>query len=199
LTAALAAAFPFVAQAIPVQINLTNDGLPLIPPAVAYTMGEFDTLNLSFTVTNNNGQPITLSILLASQVPQGPDNSDAIVALNRGGNCASGVLLPAGGSCTVTFAMQSDRDTTPENMDFGRTLVTLRAGETAATQTTVDFIVQVDDVAEPASLGILGAALVGISLVRHWRLPGRSRRAGLEGATHDLALRTRVRDLLGSP
>ena len=40
LTAALAIAFSPVALAIPVQINLTDDGLPLIPPAVAYTMGE---------------------------------------------------------------------------------------------------------------------------------------------------------------
>jgi hypothetical protein len=51
----LAAAFPFVAQAIPVQINLTNDGLPLIPPAVAYTMGEFE-------------RGSTLALLLAATV-----------------------------------------------------------------------------------------------------------------------------------
>jgi hypothetical protein len=44
-----------VAHAIPVRINLTGDGLPLIPPTVAHTIG-FDTLKLTFTVTNNPWQ-----------------------------------------------------------------------------------------------------------------------------------------------
>jgi hypothetical protein len=91
LTAALAAAFPPVARAIPVQINLTDDGLPLIPPAVSYPMKEFDILKLSFTVTNPgvNG-PITLGFVSVTGAAQGPDPSDTVVSFGQGGTCVSG-------------------------------------------------------------------------------------------------------------
>ncbi len=126
-----------------------------------------------FTITNNNAFPVALAglteIVFIPNFAGDPGDFVTTVA-DVGGTCALGLVLAAGGGCTVNLMFTTPPADVGEPIDFGVSQIRFASTFTQGPSSALLFEIQVNDapVPEPksatlVSLGI--AVLLGASYV----------------------------------